>query len=145
VRTWIALSVTSFAAGALYCLIVGENSVATDDPYIVGLAVALPTSGCALLLAVAQACGISSVNRRRSYFALLLALITFWVAGDLLIPSHEGRGLGSIMAIACGISACLAYALHVVRLTTWYILLASIPGIVYLIGYLSLFASWQAP
>jgi hypothetical protein len=139
-RTWVAFSVTSFAVGALYCLIAGENPIARDDPYILGFGIGLFASACSFLLVAAATCGVSRAKLRYGYLTLL-GLLGLWAAADLVTPTFEGHGLASILAVALGIVATLAFYAHAVRLGTPSLLLASIPGVVFLICYIAMLAS----
>ena len=135
VRTWIAFSVSSFTFAVLFAIFDGDNPLRSDDPYILGLIAAAFTAGFSCFLATAYCLGLSSVVQRMAYFIPLSLIAAALIVFDFASPSPEGQGIPTMLAIVIAISGCLAYPLHSLKLTPVSVTLASIPGLVFMIGY----------
>lgn len=134
-RTWISFSVSASAVALVFAAIDGDSLLASDDPYIAG---ALAGGFCALfafLHTLVKVLGGSLARRRLAYFSPMLGLLAISIAADTAFPSSEGQGIPTFLGVLVAISAAASYPLVGIRMTKTVAACASIPGILFVVGY----------
>jgi len=135
-RTWVAFSVAAFAVAVLLgALVERENFLESDDPYIPGLIVGVFCAGLALLRSLAEVAGASVNVRRLVYFAALAAVVVFLVGYDLLYVTGEGDGILTLFGGLIALIGAAVYPFVAARPGKLYLVLASIPGVLFVAGY----------
>lgn len=134
-RVWIAFSVSSFVVATAFSILDGDNPLRSDDPYIPGFLAAMFTSSFSLCWVAADWLGSSVSKQHFAYFVPLVLLVGLLLIWDFVFPPIEGQGLPTFLAIAVSVGGVAAYPFHFLKLVRASVILASIPGIVCLIGY----------
>lgn len=135
-RTWMTFSVLAFVLAVAFSIFDHDSLLKSDDPYIVAGIVAGFCSGSALVYGVVRALGGSPLRQLIAYLGTLLGLSLFFIVLDLASPGGEGHGIPTFFGTLIAITGTVAYPIQRIPLTKLPVVLASIPGLLYAIGYI---------
>jgi hypothetical protein len=134
-RAWIAFSLTSFAMAVGSLIIDYDNPLRSDDPYLAGGIAGLFASVFASLLAMAQELGASAAKKYSIYSISLVTPVLLLLAIDAFAPPYEGQGIPSVLAAVVGMAGIAAFFMQFISESRPTILVCSIPGALYFLGY----------
>jgi hypothetical protein len=134
-RTWLAFSVVSFVVAVVCSVVDHDNPLKSDDPYIVGGIAGGFCAGFAFVCSVVGELGGSRTKQLLAYFGLVLSVSVFLIVVDVAMPSPEGQGILTLFGVLIAVSSAATYPLLKIPLTKLSLVCASIPGIIYLLGY----------
>jgi hypothetical protein len=133
-RGWLAFSISAFAVALVLAVLDQDNLLRSDDPYIPGCFAGAFCAFFALLGGGAGAICGSRIKELAAYFGPVVAISGALVLMDL-VPSPEGQGIPTIIGVLIAVSGTAAYPFSRIPLTKRFVVYASIPGILFIIGY----------
>lgn len=134
-RTWLGFSVSAFVTAAASSVLEHDSPLKSDDPYIVGGIVAAFCAGFAFISSIAGAIAGSGAKQPLAYFGTLFALSAFLIGVDVVCTMPEGQGIPSFFGVAIAVIGATVYSLMKIPVTKWYVVVGSVPGLLYLLGY----------
>ena len=134
-RVWVAFSLSLFVATLAVAYFETENLLTSDDAYDIGLPIALFCTGFALVRGIAEAAGASVTIQRLAYFAPPAVLMLLCFGYDATHPSSDLPGFVTYCGTAIAAIGTAVYPFIAARISRTYLALASIPAVVFLVGY----------
>lgn len=134
-RVWLTFSLVAFGTALVASILDGDHLLRSDDPYIVGFLVGGACTLFSFTRLLAGVFGGTSAKQWIAYFVTLVVLSGCLIVWDLLELSLEGSGLGILFGTFVGLGGLLAFPIQILRLNMLRIMIASLPGILFLFGF----------
>jgi hypothetical protein len=134
-HTWLTFSIVAFVLAIVFAVVKRGNLLASDDPYILAGIVAGVCAIFALLGSMAGGFRGALLRQVAVYFSVLFGLSGLLIVVDATCQMGEGQGIPTFLAVVIAVSGAVAYPLLRIPLTMLAIVLASIPGVLYAIGF----------
>lgn len=137
-RTWLTLSVSSFVVTCACSLWLDDGFAdlfRSDNPYIPGFIAAVFAAFFSLCGSVAGWLRSSKATQCWAYCVTLATVVCLLLGLDLVFLDAEGHGIPTILAAAIGGGGLVAYPVQLMQLHRKSVVWASVPGLVWLLGY----------